>query len=408
MALHVINEARRCLHCKKPRCRAGCPIGTDIPVMIEQFVDGRIDEAGQMLFDNNPLSVICSLVCDHEKQCEGHCILGKKSSPVHISSIENYISERFLSANRPPQPRKNGLAVAIIGSGPAGLTIAVILAQRGYAVTIFESHDRIGGVLRYGIPAFRLPKSILDHYQQRLLELGVRIRPNTTIGGALRMDDLFRDGYSAVFIGTGVWRPNSLGIKGESLGNVHFAIDYLCNPAVYNLGETVSVIGAGNAAIDAARTALRHGARKVAIFARKPVLAASPREVEYARVDGVEFHNRVRPVAIRPEGAVFRRLEYDDQGQAVEVEGSDFLEPSDSVLIAIGQGPKDKVVSTSRGIAIDERGLVKTDAQGATTHPGIFASGDVVRGAKTVVEAVHCSKTVADAMDMYMQNLPRA
>ena len=158
--------------------------------------------------------------------------------------------------------------IVIIGSGPAGLTIAVILARYGYDVTIFESHDKIGGVLRYGIPDFRLPKSILDRYQQRLLELGVRIRPNTTIGGALRMDDLFRDGYSAVFIGTGVWRPNSLGIKGESLGNVHFAIDYLCNPAVYNPGEVVSVIGAGNAAIDAARTILRHGARKVTVFAR--------------------------------------------------------------------------------------------------------------------------------------------
>ncbi|WP_417291796.1 NAD(P)-dependent oxidoreductase [Desulfovibrio porci] len=408
MALHVINEARRCLHCKKPLCRTGCPISTNIPVMIEQFLNGNIDEAGQMLFDNNPLSIVCSLVCDHEKQCEGHCILGKKGSPVHISSIENYISERFLAVHHPPRPRQNGMAAAIIGSGPAGLTIAIILAQRGYSVTIFESHDRIGGVLRYGIPDFRLPKSILDRYQQRLLELGVRIRPNTTIGGALRMDDLFRDGYSAVFIGTGVWRPNSLGIKGESLGNVHFAIDYLCNPAVYNPGEVVSVIGAGNAAIDAARTILRHGARKVTVFARKPALAASPREVEYARVDGVDFHTCVRPVEIRPEGAVFRRLDYDAEGHAREVEGEDFLEPSDSVIIAIGQGPKDKIVSTSRGIEINERGLVKTDARGATTHPGIFASGDVVRGAKTVVEAVHCSKTVADAMDAYMQSLPRA
>ena len=370
MALHVINEARRCLHCKKPLCRTGCPINTNIPVMIEQFLNGNIDEAGQMLFDNNPLSIVCSLVCDHEKQCEGHCILGKKGSPVHISSIENYISERFLAAHHPPRPPQNGLAAAIIGSGPAGLTIAIILAQRGYAVTIFESHDRIGG--------------------------------------ALRMDDLFRDGYSAVFIGTGVWRPNSLGIKGESLGNVHFAIDYLCNPAVYNLGETVSVIGAGNAAIDAARTILRHGARKVTIYARKPVLAASPREVEYAGVDGVDFHNCVRPVEIRPEGAIFRRLDYDAEGHAGEVEGEDFLEPSDSVVIAIGQGPKDKIVSTSTGIEINERGLVKTDARGATTHPGIFASGDVVRGAKTVVEAVHCSKTVADAMDRYMRSLPRS
>lgn len=407
MALHVINEARRCLHCKKPLCRAGCPIATNIPAMIEAFLHDRIDEAGQMLFDNNPLSIVCSLVCDHEKQCEGHCILGRKGSPVHISSIENYISERFLAACPLPRPEKNGLAAAIVGSGPAGLTIATLLALRGYAVTTFESNDRIGGVLRYGIPEFRLPKSLLDRYQQRLLELGVRIRPNTTIGGALRIADLFRDGYASVFIGTGVWRPNSLGIKGESLGNVHFAIDYLCNPAVYNLGEKVSVIGAGNAAIDAARTILRHGGRKVTIFARKPVPAGSPREVEYARVDGVEFVCGVRPVEILPQGVVFRRLDYDAEGRAREQEGKDCLEPSDSVVIAIGQGPKDKIVSTAKGIEIDERGLLKTDARGATTMPGIFASGDVVRGAKTVVEAVCGSKTVADAMHAYMQSLPK-
>lgn len=274
-------------------------------------------------------------------------------------------------------------------------------------MTIFESHDRIGGVLRYGIPEFRLPKSILDRYRQRLLELGVRIRPNTTIGGALRIADLFRDGYAAVFIGTGVWRPNSLGIKGESLGNVHFAIDYLCNPAGLHPGEKVSVIGAGNAAIDAARTSLRHGARKVTIFARKPMLAASPREVEYAKVDGVEFAYCVRPVEILPQGVVFCRLEYDPDGRVRDQEGEMCLEPSDSVLIAIGQGPKDKIVSTAKGIEIDERGLLKTNDQGATTVPGIFASGDVVRGAKTVVEAVRGSKTVADAMHAYMQSLPR-
>lgn len=405
MALHVINEARRCLNCKKPQCRTGCPINTNIPAMIQHFLKGELDEAGKMLFDNNPLSIICSLVCDHEKQCEGHCILGRKGSPVHISSIENYISERYLARLRPAKPAPNGKSVAIIGTGPAGITIAIILAQRGYAVTLFESHERIGGVLRYGIPAFRLPKSILDTLQERLLELGVRIRPNTTIGGALRTADLFRDGYSAVFIGTGVWRPNSLGIKGESLGNVHFAIDYLCNPTVYALGETVSVIGAGNAAIDAARTALRMGARKVTMYARKPGMAASPREVEYARIDGVDIQTCLRPVEIRIEGVVFRRLEYDADGNVHEVDGSDYLEPSDSVLIAIGQGPKDKIVSTSTGIDVTERGLVKTDAQGATSHPGVFASGDVVRGAKTVVEAVHCSKAAADAMDAYMQGL---
>ncbi len=398
MALHVVNEAKRCLHCKKPLCRTGCPINTRIPDMIEYFLNGRIDEAGEMLFADNPLSVVCSLVCDHEKQCEGHCILGRKGSPVHISSIENYISERFLAGYRPPERQKNGKRAAIIGSGPAGITIALVLALRGYEVTIFESRDRIGGVLRYGIPEFRLPKTILDRYKQVLLSLGVHIRPNTSIGGALRIDDLFRDGYLSIFIGTGVWRANSLHIPGESLGNVHFAIDYLCNPSVYDPGQTVAVIGAGNAAMDAARTILRNGARKASV-------AASPREVEYAKIDGVRFRFCVRPVEIRPEGVVLRNLEYGEDGSVTETPDSDHLEAADSVIIAIGQGPKDKIVSTAGGIEVNDRGLVLTDADGATTRPGIFASGDVVRGAKTVVEAVHCSKKVADAMDRYMREL---
>ena len=202
MALHVLDEANRCLGCKKPMCQEGCPIHTNIPEVIRLLKDNKLDEAGRMLFENNPLTTVCSLVCNHEKQCEGHCVRAIKGAPVHFSVIENYISSTYASQMTQGPAPSNGKKAAIIGSGPAGLTIAVILARYGYDVTIFESHDKIGGVLRYGIPDFRLPKSILDRYQQRLLELGVRIRPNTTIGGALRMDDLFRDGYSAVFIGT--------------------------------------------------------------------------------------------------------------------------------------------------------------------------------------------------------------
>ena len=407
MSLHELDEARRCLQCKKPLCRKGCPINTDIPAMIRLFGEGRLDEAGEMLFRNNPLSAVCALVCDHEKQCEGHCILAKKGNAVHISSIENFVSSRFLSRFTPPVIKKNGKMAAIIGSGPAGITIAVDLAQRGYAVTLFEGRDKIGGVLRYGIPAFRLPRSVLESYHRLLGLLGVRIRPNTNIGGALRMDDLFRDGYGAVFIGTGVWRPNTLRIPGESLGNAHFAIDYLSNPDVYDLGETVSVIGAGNAAMDAARTILRHGARNVTVYARRPALTASPREVEYARLDGVRFEFCVKPVEIRPEGTVFRRLSYEGEAGGMEIEGSDFLQPSDSVVVSIGQGPRDRIVNTSQGIKVNERGLLITDENGATTREGIFASGDVVRGAKTVVEAAHYSKMVAKSMDQYMRTLPR-
>ena len=257
MAIHVVNEARRCLHCKKPMCREGCPIHTPIPDMIQMFLNGKLDEAGQMLFDNNPLSVVCSLVCDHEKQCEGHCVRGIKGEPVHISSIENYISDSYLNRVQIERESRKNKRVAIIGSGPAGITISVLMAQKGYDVTLFESRDKIGGVLRYGIPDFRLPKTILDRYKTQLVQLGIKIRPNTVIGSTLTLDDLQRDGYKAIFIGTGVWRPHKLNIPGESLGNVHFAINYLQNPDVYDLGNDLVVIGAGNSAMDVARTALR-------------------------------------------------------------------------------------------------------------------------------------------------------
>ena len=276
MALHVVNEARRCLNCKVPQCRKGCPINTPIPDMIQLFLQNQLEAAGEMLFLNNPLSIVCSLVCDHEKQCEGHCVLGRKGMPVHISSIENYISDAYLDRLSPVLPASSGKRAAIIGSGPAGITIAVLLAQKGHDVTIFESRERIGGVLRYGIPAFRLPKTILDRYKTQLLKMGIHIRPNTSIGGALTVDDLQRDGYQAIFIGTGVWRPKKLGIPGESLGHVHFAIDYLVDPDVYDLGEHLAVIGAGNSAMDVARTALRKGTKKVSVLCRGPKSSRQP------------------------------------------------------------------------------------------------------------------------------------
>ncbi len=405
MALHVVNEARRCLNCKKPLCREGCPINTAIPQMIEMFLNGGINEAGEMLFQNNPLSLVCSLVCNHESQCEGHCILGRKGQPVHISSIENYISSNYFDKLDTKPGPSNGKRVAIIGSGPAGITIAILLAQRGYGVTIFEGKDKIGGVLRYGIPEFRLPKSILDGYKAKLLALGVKIRPNTTIGSAIGIDDLFRDGYKAVFIGTGVWKPNTLKIKGESLGNVHYAIDYLCNPDSYELGDSVNVIGAGNAAMDAARTALRKGVGKVTVFARRESAAANQMEYEYAKIDGVQFEFFKAPVEITEDGVVFRDMERDEAGNLVPVEGSEKLFPAASTIISISQGPRDVIVNSTGGISVNGRGLVVTDEFGHTTREGIFASGDVVAGAKTVVEAVRYSKQVADAMDEYMQGL---
>lgn len=405
MADHVINEAKRCLNCKKPMCRTGCPINTPIPQMIHEFLNGGITEAGKMVFENNPLSIICSLVCDHEAQCEGHCIRGIKESPVHISSIENYISSNYFDKMEIVRdPLKNKKA-AVIGSGPAGITIATILAKRGYDVTVFESRENIGGVLRYGIPEFRLPKSILDNYRKKLYKLGIRFRPNTTIGGAISVDDLFRDGYLAVFIGTGVWRPNSLNIKGESLGNVHFAIDYLVNPDSYDLGEKVAIIGAGNSAMDVARTALRKGAREVTVYTHSEKVRASVREVEYAQIDGVNFEYCKSPVELTDKGPIFADIIINEDGEKMVQAGTEKLYPADTTFIAVSQGPKDKIVSTTQGIDVNQRGLITVDENGKTTRNGIFAAGDVVNGAKTVVEAVKFSKAVADAMDEYMQTL---
>ena len=405
MADHVINEAKRCLNCKKPMCRTGCPINTPIPQMIHEFLNGGITEAGKMVFENNPLSIICSLVCDHEAQCEGHCIRGIKESPVHISSIENYISSNYFDKMEIVRdPLKNKKA-AVIGSGPAGITIATILAKRGYDVTVYESRENFGGVLRYGIPEFRLPKSILDNYRKKLYKLGVRFRPNTTIGGAISVDDLFRDGYLAVFIGTGVWRPNSLNIKGESLGNVHFAIDYLVNPDSYDLGEKVAIIGAGNSAMDVARTALRKGAREVTVYTHSEKVRASVREVEYAQIDGVNFEYCKSPVELTDKGPIFADIIINEDGEKMVQAGTEKLYPADTTFIAVSQGPKDKIVSTTQGIDVNQRGLITVDENGKTTRNGIFAAGDVVNGAKTVVEAVKFSKAVADAMDEYMQTL---
>lgn len=404
MAIHVVNEARRCLNCKVPQCRKGCPINTPIPDMIRMFLEHRTEEAGQMLFENNPLSVVCSLVCDHEKQCEGHCVLGRKGAPVHISSIENYISDAHLDRLELQRQAAKGKRVAIIGSGPAGITIAVLLAQKGYDVTLFESRDKIGGVLRYGIPEFRLPKSVLDRYQAQLVQLGIKIRPNTVIGGALTVDDLQRDGYKAIFIGTGVWRPKKLGIPGESLGHVHFAIDYLVNPDVYDLGRSLVVIGAGNSAMDVARTAIRKGVRQVHVFCRRNQAAASVRELEYAVADGVEMHYGARPVEITDEGVVYQQATFDENNEVTGLSEPKLFR-ADSVVIAASQGPKDKIVNTTTGLAVTDRGLLAADEDGRTSRPGVFGSGDVVSGARTVVEAVRHSKDVARAMDEYLQTV---
>lgn len=409
MSATVLNESKRCLQCKKPLCREGCPVRTNVPEMMRLFQNGNMHEAGEMLFDNNPLSIVCSLICPHSRQCEGHCILNKKSNPIQVGMVEHYISDYYLNYVTTPHQKDPRKKVGIIGTGPAGITIAFILANKGYDITLFDAHDKIGGVLRYGIPEFRLPKSILDKIKDKLVDMGVRIRPNTNIGPVITIDNLFRDGFKAVFIGTGVWRPNGMTIKGESLGNIHYAIDYLKNPEVYDLGSSVCVVGAGNVAMDVARTVLRNGVRHVTIMFRGGAehIEADHIEVEYAKVDGVEFEYYKKPVEFTESGIRYIRTQVGQQEDGritfEDIEGDEEVFACDSVIISVGQGPRNILVKTTEGLNVTSRGLLETDDHGRTTRKGIFASGDVVTGAKTVVEAVRLSKIVADEIDAYVR-----
>jgi glutamate synthase (NADPH/NADH) small chain len=407
MELQIRAESNRCLKCGK--CSEACPVNTPVAEMISLLQDGEIKSAGEMLFRNNPMSVVCSLVCPQERQCEGACVLGKKGKPIHISEIEHYISDYYLNVMDLKPEEKRGKKVAIIGAGPAGLTLSFLLTLKGYDVTIYEAREKIGGIMMYGIPAFRLPKEILVRMKDRLLEMGVRIRPNTRVGKEVSLCELFRDGFRAVFIGTGVWEPRKLGLKGESLGHVHFAIDYLKSPSIYRLGETVCVIGAGNTAMDVARTALRNGAKKVVVMVRKDRTSMPARdiEVEYAELDGVRLLTESCPVEITDEGVRFvknRKVMHGDRVVWEKVSGSEDLFSADSVIVAISQGPHAHIVSHNSGIGVfPDTNLLVTDGCGRTTRQGVFASGDVVTGGKTVVQAVRFSKNVADAIEDYLE-----
>jgi glutamate synthase (NADPH/NADH) small chain len=405
----IISEAKRCLQCKKPLCKEGCPVKTPFNEVVKLLLEGNIVDAGEKLFNNNPLSVVCSLVCPHSRQCEGGCVLGKKGNSVKVSSVENYISDYYLNYVDLKSASNHRHKVAIVGSGPAGITIAILLASKGFDITIFEAHDKIGGVLRYGIPEFRLPKAVLDKLKDKLVTIGVKIRPNTLIGPAITVDDLFRDGYKAVFLGTGVWNPKVLGLKGETLGHVHYAIDYLKSPEVYHLGRRVCIIGAGNVAMDVARTALRNGSREVSILYRKGEVSmdAEKSEIEYAKLDGVKFNYYRSPLEILDEGVKYIQTKvagYEENGKEIveAVVGSEDIFECDSIILAIGQKPRTNIISTSPDIDVNGRGLLVTDECGRTTKEGVFASGDVVTGAKTVVEAVRVSKIVAAAIEEFV------
>lgn len=403
-----LETANRCLNCKNAHCVNACPIHTPIPEVILDYKAGNLDKAGKRLFDNNPLSVICSIVCPHEKQCRGNCIRGIKGEPVDFPAIENEISLHYLKQSHFKEKRLHNERIGIIGGGPAGITIALRLAEKGYPVTIFDAHPRIGGVLRYGIPDFRLPRTLLDLFEEKLLELGVKIRPNTLIGPVLTIDRLLEDGYDALFIGTGVWNPRTLNIPGESLGNVHYAIDYLKDPEVYQLGKRVAVIGAGDVAMDAARTASRQGCEVSILYRKgKENISATEAELQGAIDDGVNFIFYQIPKACTEQGMIVADCEViiDDEGnpQSVEKAGSEHLFPCDSIIIAVSQLPKNNIVRNTTGLETSKNGLLIADEHGKTTRVGVFASGDVVTGAKTVVKAVKYALDVADEIEKYLQ-----
>ena len=403
----LLLEADRCLLCKNARCQANCPISTEIPEVVKLFKEGKIMEAGEILFNNNPLSATCAIVCPHEDQCKGNCIRGIKSEPVSFCEIEEYISKEYLDKVKFENIDKRNESIAIIGAGPAGITLSIVLARKGFKVTLFDAHEKIGGVLRYGIPEYRLPNSIIDRYEEILFELGVKIRPNTLIGPVLTLDKLFFDGYKAVFIGTGVWNPKTLDIKGESLGNVHYAIDYLKSPQVYNLGKKVAVIGAGNVAMDAARVAKRSGAEEVYVVYRKGFenMPCTKVELEEAKEDGVKFELFKAPLELTEEGIKYietkNEVTEDGRVNTVTLEGTEGIFNCDSIIIAVSQSPRKNIVANTTGLETNKWGLLLTDDKGHTTKDGVFASGDVVTGANTVVHAVAYAKVVADSIEEY-------
>ena len=328
----------------------------------------------------------------------------------HLDTLEQQFVLRlsYAATSFPPgtDPR---ISINVLES--AGLEVSHVLDEPTAVADLLQLDNAgvvdIGGVLRYGIPEFRLPKTVLDDFEYRHLRLkGIKVRPNTDVGKALKIEDLFRDGYKAIFIGTGVWRPNTLHIKGESLGNVHYAINYLQNPDVYHLGNRVIVIGAGNAAMDVARTAIRHGTRHLECFSLSSHITASEYEASYAKLEGVNFIFNKKPLEITDKGVVFIDLNEAEDGTLTEIPGTEKLYPADSVIVSISQGPCTTITDSTKNLKTTPRGLFETDEVGRTSIPGIFASGDAVKGARTVVEAVAYSKNVAEAMHEYMQTLP--
>ncbi|WP_394963642.1 NADPH-dependent glutamate synthase [Candidatus Allofournierella excrementigallinarum] len=427
----AVNEARRCLHCKNMPCVSGCPVGIRIPEFIEKIAEEDFEGAYQVLSASSALPAVCGRVCPQENQCEGRCVRGIKGESVGIGRLERFAADwhRAHSAAAPEKPAPNGHKVAIIGSGPSGLTAAGELAKKGYAVTVFEALHLAGGVLVYGIPEFRLPKDIVQQEIDGLKALGVSIETNMVIGKVLTVDELMEEeGFEAVYVASGAGLPRFMNIPGESLNGVYSANEYLTRVNLmkaYQPGSRtpiqhsrrVAVVGGGNVAMDAARCAKRLGAEEVYIVYRRSMeeLPARREEVEHAQEEGVVFKLLANPVEVlgdenkRVRGIACVEMELGEpdatgRRRPVEKPDSRFELPLDTVIMAIGTSPNPLIRSTTPGLDTDRRGCIVTDETGATSRPGVFAGGDAVTGAATVILAMGAGKEAARAIDEYIQN----
>ena len=436
----AVDEALRCLGCKNMPCVSGCPVNIHIPEFIAKVKDGDFEGAYQIIHKTSSLPAVCGRVCPQETQCEAKCVRGIKGEPVGIGRLERFVADwhNAHSDVTPEVAPSNGHRVAVVGSGPSGLTCAGDLAKKGYKVTAFEALHTAGGVLVYGIPEFRLPKSIVRKEVDNLVAMGVDVETNVVIGKTLTVDELFEQGFEAVFIGSGAGLPNFMGIPGESYKGVYSANEFLTRSNLMKAyredpdtpimkGGKVAVVGGGNVAMDAARTALRLGADKVYIVYRRSMeeLPARREEVEHAEEEGIEFLLLNNPVEILgyenpddrrdPRNGFVTGMkcikmqlgEPDERGRRrpIPIEGSEFVLDVDTVVISIGTSPNPLIKSTTAGLEVNKRGgIIVEEDTGATTKEGVYAGGDAVTGAATVISAMGAGKTAAKAIDEYLSN----
>lgn len=429
-ASEAMVEASRCLNCKNPGCVKKCPVSIGIPRFIEQVKNGNFEEAFRIISEDSSLPAICGRVCPQETQCEGNCILGVKGEAVAIGKLERFVAD-YNRENGVPVTGKavpNGHKVAIVGSGPSGLACASDLAKAGYDVTIFEVLHKAGGVLQYGIPEFRLPKdTVVEHEIENVRRLGVRIETNVVIGRTLTVDQLMdKEGYEAVFIGSGAGLPRFMGIEGENLNGVFSANEYLTRSNLMRafdpesdtpifIGKNTVVVGGGNVAMDAARTALRLGSNVTVVYRRTEAeLPARAEEVHHAREEGVVFRMLTNPVAILGDekGCVKAirciRMELGEcdasrRRSPVPVPGSETDIEADTVIMALGTSPNPLIANTTEGLQTERHGCIVADESGVTTRPGVFAGGDAVTGAATVILAMGAGRKAAAAIDRYIK-----